>query len=64
MTRKDYIALAEVLGDWINDHTLNPVSTTPNDLVLRVGRVLAADNPRFNVGRFCDAINARITPHV
>lgn len=60
MTRKDYIVLAQVIGDWINDHTLNPVSTAPSDLVHRVCQVLIDDNPRFNPGRFCDAVNARI----
>lgn len=60
MTRKDYIVLAQVLGDWINDHNLNPVSTTPSDLVHRVCQVLQDDNPRFKAERFQAAVDARI----
>ena len=66
MTRKDYVAIARIFRDFRqNQKDLNPGATSrtqfaDNILQADFARMLASDNPRFNLDRFNTA--CKVTP--
>jgi hypothetical protein len=54
MTRKDYVATAEILNNHFNNY---PVEISDfKELVLDFADMFAEDNPRFNETKFIDAV--------
>jgi hypothetical protein len=51
MTRKDYVATAEILNSFVNKID----SEDFNDLVFEFSEWFASDNPRFDENKFYDA---------
>jgi hypothetical protein len=51
MTRKDYVATAEILNQFVTEID----SKTFQDLVFEFSEYFAADNPRFDENKFWDA---------
>lgn len=51
MTRKDYVATAEILSDFPNK-----IDPSFNKLVNDFITMFKNDNPRFDAGRFIDAV--------
>jgi signal transduction histidine kinase len=62
MTRKDYIKIAEALNAATADHAQKFCELTIGEqrlmtrIVNELSEVFANDNPRFNLGRFEDAV--------
>lgn len=54
MTRKDYVAVAEILSDF-RDGIANQIVF--EDLVDEFGDFFAADNPNFKLDKFREACN-------
>jgi hypothetical protein len=52
MTRKDYVATAEILNTYA---TLMPEAIFKN-LVFDIGAMFISDNPRFDTNKFIDAV--------
>lgn len=66
MTRKHYVAIAEALAgerpfrsDFTDEHVYAARLAVWNRIILAIGDVLAADNGRFDRGRFEYAAGAR-----
>lgn len=54
MTRKDYVATAEILNNHFNNY---PVEISDfRELVLDFADMFAEDNPRFNEEKFVNAV--------
>lgn len=56
MTRKDYVATAEILN-YVSDKTHPAVFSK---MVIDFAEMFAKDNPRFNPNRFYEASNYKI----
>jgi hypothetical protein len=55
MTRKDYVAVAEILSDF-REGIQNPILF--EELVLEFSDLFSEDNPNFKLDKFVEACNA------
>jgi hypothetical protein len=60
MTRKDYVLIAEIIGDLMKDFNNGGDDSISLSLVAHeLSDVLEADNPRFDRARFLDACGVK-----
>lgn len=50
MSRKDYVAIAEILNNWYFNHPINPHDF--GDLVGEFSLMFSDENPRFDFDKF------------